>query len=98
MMRNYKLWMEAPTFRGVPFPQPTSVFAEAYASGIHKTKYWEPVYEDSLNLIAKLPAIAAHIYRCVRLGHADQQTQKSTCQCCTEFVARHCRAKGQRHS
>ena len=44
--------------------QPTSKFAEAYSAGIHKTKYWEPIYEDSLNLIAKLPAIAAHIYRC----------------------------------
>ena len=40
------------------------MFAEAYASGLHKSKYWEPIYEDSLNLIAKLPAIAAHIYRC----------------------------------
>ena len=29
---------------------------------MHKSKYWEPMYEDSLNLIAKLPAIAAHIY------------------------------------
>ena len=44
--------------------QPTSKFAEAYSAGIHKSKYWEPIYEDSLNLIAKLPAIAAHIYRC----------------------------------
>ena len=47
--------------------QPTSVFAEAYSSGINKAKYWEPIYEDSLNLIAKLPAIAAHIYRCACL-------------------------------
>ncbi|KAK9808917.1 hypothetical protein WJX72_006399 [[Myrmecia] bisecta] len=42
--------------------QPTSEFAKAYSEGIHKTKYWEPVYEDSLNLIAKLPAVAAQIY------------------------------------
>lgn len=26
-------------------------------------RYWEPTYEDSLNLIARLPAIAAYIYR-----------------------------------
>ena len=33
------------------------------AAGVHKTKYWDPVYEDSLDLIAKLPGIAATIYR-----------------------------------
>lgn len=43
--------------------QPRSKFAAAYAQGLHKTKYWEPFYEDSLDLIAKLPAIAAAIYR-----------------------------------
>ena len=40
-----------------------SVFAKAYAEGVHKTKYWELVYEDSMNLIAKIPIIAAKIYR-----------------------------------
>jgi citrate synthase len=43
--------------------QPGSHFARAYSQGIHKTKYWEPIYEDSLDLIAKLPNIAALIYR-----------------------------------
>ncbi|GBF89462.1 citrate synthase [Raphidocelis subcapitata] len=43
--------------------QPDSEFAKAYAAGLPKAKYWEPVLEDSLNLIAKLPAIAAAIYR-----------------------------------
>lgn len=43
--------------------QPTSEFSKAYSKGLHKSKYWDPMYEDSLNLIAKLPAIAAHIYR-----------------------------------
>ena len=50
--------------RWYAWAQPTSKFAEAYSAGISKFKYWEPIYEDSLNLIAKLPAIAAHIYRC----------------------------------
>ncbi|XP_030747946.1 probable citrate synthase 2, mitochondrial [Sitophilus oryzae] len=40
-----------------------SKFAKAYASGVHKSKYWEYVYEDSMDLIAKLPVIAATIYR-----------------------------------
>ncbi len=42
--------------------QPSSHFARAYSEGIAKTKFWEPVYEDSLDLIAKLPGIAALIY------------------------------------
>ena len=54
-------WLAAARRR--PALQPDSVFAKAYEEGIHKSKYWEPVFEDSLNLIAKLPAIAAHIYR-----------------------------------
>lgn len=40
-----------------------SKFAKAYASGVHKSKYWEATYEDSIDLIAKLPVIAATIYR-----------------------------------
>jgi len=40
-----------------------SKFAKAYASGIPKTQYWEYVYEDAMDLIAKLPPIAATIYR-----------------------------------
>ncbi|KAK4879618.1 hypothetical protein RN001_007764 [Aquatica leii] len=40
-----------------------SKFAKAYASGVHKSKYWEYVYEDSMDLIAKLPVVAATIYR-----------------------------------
>ncbi|CEL51815.1 citrate synthase [Rhizoctonia solani AG-1 IB] len=31
--------------------------------GIKKADYWEPVLEDSLDLVAKLPALAARIYR-----------------------------------
>jgi citrate synthase len=39
-----------------------SKFAKAYADGIHKSKYWEHAYEDSMDLIAKLPVVAATIY------------------------------------
>ncbi|WFD30104.1 citrate (Si)-synthase [Malassezia sp. CBS 17886] len=39
-----------------------SKFADAYARGIKKTEYWVPVLEDSVSLIAKLPAIASRIY------------------------------------
>jgi len=40
-----------------------SKFAQAYADGAKKTTYWEHVFEDSMDLIAKLPTIAAIIYR-----------------------------------
>lgn len=43
--------------------QSESKFAKAYSQGVHKSKYWEYVYEDSMDLIAKLPTVAAIIYR-----------------------------------
>merc|ERR1719384_2472716 len=42
--------------------QSESTFAQAYSEGVHKSKYWETTYEDSMNLIAKLPSVAAKIY------------------------------------
>lgn len=45
--------------------QTDSQFAKKYAAGtLHKRDYWDPTFEDSLNLIARLPRIAALIYRC----------------------------------
>lgn len=41
----------------------TSEFAKAYAKGINKKEYWSYTFEDSMNLIAKLPTIASKIYR-----------------------------------
>lgn len=40
-----------------------SKFAQAYSQGVHKSTYWETVYEDTMDLIAKLPVVAATIYR-----------------------------------
>lgn len=40
-----------------------SLFRKKYTEGMKKEEYWEWTLEDSLNLIAKLPAIAAGIYR-----------------------------------
>ncbi|KAK0516555.1 hypothetical protein JMJ35_001158 [Cladonia borealis] len=39
-----------------------SSFAKAYARGMNKQEYWEYTFEDSMNLIAKLPSIASRIY------------------------------------
>lgn len=40
-----------------------SSFAQAYAKGMRKTEYWAHTFEDSMDVIAKLPSIAARIYR-----------------------------------
>jgi citrate synthase len=39
-----------------------SFFTKKYFSGMNKEDYWDPMYEDSLNLLAKLPEIASYIY------------------------------------
>ncbi|HEY1031433.1 MAG TPA: citrate (Si)-synthase, eukaryotic [Flavipsychrobacter sp.] len=43
--------------------QTESRFAKAYEEGISKKEYWDYVYEDTMTLIARLPRIAAYIYR-----------------------------------
>src|SRR6478736_3554653 len=48
---------------GIMAMQTESLFARAYAKGISKKDYWDYAYEDSMNLIARLPRIAAYIYR-----------------------------------
>ena len=47
----------------IPALQKDSVFASSYREGMGKMEYWDPMYEDTMNLLAKLPAIAAYIYR-----------------------------------
>ncbi|KAB5520254.1 hypothetical protein DKX38_024573 [Salix brachista] len=48
---------------GVMALQVQSEFQKAYEKGIHKSKYWEPTYEDSLSLIARVPIVASYVYR-----------------------------------
>jgi citrate synthase len=43
--------------------QRDSVYVRRYNEGLKKTDHWEPTYEDAMNLLAKLPNIAAYIYR-----------------------------------
>lgn len=43
--------------------QTESNFAAAYRKGINKKDYWDPMFEDVMNCIARLPRIAAYIYR-----------------------------------
>ncbi len=43
--------------------QTESNFSKEYAKGMNKKDYWSFVYDDAMDLIARLPRIAAYIYR-----------------------------------
>ncbi|MGB9674293.1 MAG: citrate (Si)-synthase [Anaerolineales bacterium] len=47
---------------GILALQGSSQFAKRYDEGMKKDEYWEAMLEDSLNLTAKAPGIAAFIY------------------------------------
>ncbi|GAB4502905.1 MAG: citrate (Si)-synthase [Anaerolineales bacterium] len=49
-----------------------SVFAKKYHQGMKKDVYWEAALEDSLDLTAKLPVIAAFIYRMKYFGETKK--------------------------
>ena len=38
-------------------------FVKHYAKGLNKKDYWNPTYDDTMDLIARLPRIAAYVYR-----------------------------------
>ncbi|HEU4576555.1 MAG TPA: citrate (Si)-synthase, eukaryotic [Chitinophagaceae bacterium] len=43
--------------------QTESQFSRRYAAGMSKKDYWDAVFDDAMDLIARLPRIAAYIYR-----------------------------------
>lgn len=43
--------------------QSASVFARRYEEGLNRDEYWDATYEDAMNLIARLPRVAAYIFR-----------------------------------
>jgi citrate synthase len=43
--------------------QTESQFARRYAAGMNKKEYWDAVFDDTMDLIARLPRVAAYIYR-----------------------------------
>jgi citrate synthase len=53
--------------------QTQSEFARRYQEGMTKDEYWEPALEDTMNLTAKLPVVAAFIYN---LKYRDGQEPK----------------------
>jgi citrate synthase len=48
---------------GIMTLQNDSIFAAKYAEGMSKDDYWDATYEDTMNLVAKLPELAAYIFR-----------------------------------
>ncbi|KAF4264585.1 hypothetical protein CNMCM8812_003519 [Aspergillus fumigatus] len=40
-----------------------SKFAKAYEKGLSKADYWEPTFDDSISLLAKIPRVAALVFR-----------------------------------
>ncbi len=48
---------------GITSMSDDSVFVKRYAEGMRKSDYWDAYYEDSMTLIARLPYLAAFIYR-----------------------------------
>ncbi|MCB0669257.1 MAG: citrate (Si)-synthase [Saprospiraceae bacterium] len=61
---------------GVLSLQRDSVFAKKYFEGMGKSEFWDASYEDAMNLIAKLPRLAAYIYR--RSFHENNQIAPDT--------------------
>lgn len=43
--------------------QTESNFAKRYAEGMSKKDYWDAAFDDAMDLIARLPRVAAYIYR-----------------------------------
>jgi citrate synthase len=48
---------------GVSALNHNSTFQAAYEKGIKKSEYWAHTLDDCIDLIAKLPALAARIYK-----------------------------------
>jgi citrate synthase len=48
---------------GILVMEKESVFRAKYTEGMPKTAYWDPMLEDCLNLIARMPILAAGVYR-----------------------------------
>jgi citrate synthase len=62
---------------GIMAMQTESIFARRYDEGMPKSEYWDCTYEDTMNLIARLPKVAAYIYRRTYKGgeHIEANTR-----------------------
>lgn len=48
---------------GIMALQTESKFAKQYAAGMNKKDYWAAVFDDTMDLLARIPHIAAYVYR-----------------------------------
>jgi citrate synthase len=48
---------------GIMALQTESKFSAQYAKGMNKKDYWDYTYEDAMDCIARLPEVAAYVYR-----------------------------------
>jgi len=48
---------------GIMALQTEGHFVKEYAKGLNKKDYWSSTYDDAMDLIARLPRIAAYVYR-----------------------------------
>jgi citrate synthase len=60
---------------GILVMEKESLFRKRYDEGMKKDEYWQPMLEDSLTLIARLPELAAGIYR-MRFGKGQRIASK----------------------
>ncbi len=51
--------------------QPESVFGKRYREGLDKADAWEPTFDDVLNLLGKVPTLAALVYLHTVHGHTE---------------------------
>lgn len=58
---------------GVMALQTESKFSKMYAEGMNKKDYWHYTFDDAMDLIARLPRIAAYVYR--RKYHFSEHIQ-----------------------
>ncbi len=61
---------------GILVMERESVFRQAYTDGIRKEDYWKPTLDDAITFIARLPALAAVIYR-MRFGKGKRISPKA---------------------
>lgn len=69
--------------------QEESVMASEYGRGTQKAQYWEHYLEDAITLIARLPEVAARIYRRTFKGGDFIQSDESL-----DWSANYCRMLG----
>lgn len=48
---------------GIAALQHDSIFAKRYQEGTRKLDLWEPMFDDTMRLLGRLPLVAAYIYR-----------------------------------